>query len=146
MNRLVSSLVTCCAICGLRDGVGHIEGRDLVALVAHQVDVDVLAHPLHLLVGRTLRVVTGVKVVLVDDVQQPGAAENLLRDALHPLLQIVVDVGRDVIFRHGGLFHQNQRARLVARRQHPARAPHRRAQPRNSGIRKCRWRRRTMPR
>ena len=49
---------------------------------------------------------------LIDDVQQVGPAQNLLRDALHPLLQIVIDVGRDVVLGHRGLFDQNQRGRL----------------------------------
>ena len=58
--------------------------------------------------------------------QKPRATENLLGDALHPLLQIIVHVGRDVILWHGGLLHQNQRGRLIARRKDPTCSPHHR--------------------
>ena len=67
-----------------------------------------------------LRVRACIKIELIDDMQEPRPAENLLSDTLQPILQVVIYVGRDVILRHGGLLHQNQGARLVARRQRPA--------------------------
>jgi len=39
-------------------------------------------------------------------------------------LQIVVDVGRDVVLRHRRLFDEDERARFIARREKPAAAPH----------------------
>ena len=78
----------------------------------------------------------GIQIQLVDDVQQAGAAENLLRDAPHPVLQIVVHVGRDVILRHGGLLHQNQRARTGSAKAEPS-SPPTPSQPTSSGIRNC---------
>ena len=70
--------------------------------------------------------VSRIKIELIDDVQQVRPAENLLRNALHPFLQVIVDIRRDIVFRHGGLLDQNQRARLVPRRQNPTRSPHHR--------------------
>ena len=48
----------------------------------------------------------------IDDVQQVGPAQNLLRDALHPLLQVVINVRRDVVLRHAGLLDQDERGRF----------------------------------
>ena len=76
-----------------------------------------------------------IKIELIDNMQQSRTAQNLLGNALHPLLQVIVHIGRHVVFRHGGLFHQNQGARHVARRETQL-APHTIAQPRKSGIKK----------
>ena len=67
----------------------------------------------------------GIEIELLDDVQQTSPAQNLLRDALQAVLQIIVHVGRNVILWHGRLLDQNQCARLVARRKNPTRAPYR---------------------
>ena len=69
---------------------------------------------------------SGIKAELINDVQQVGPAQNLLRDALHALLQVVINIRGNVILGHRRLLDQNQRGRLVARRQHPARGPHNR--------------------
>ena len=136
MNRFVSSLVTFWATYGIAGRIGDVKCCDLIARVTDQFDVDIFAHAVNLLIGRCLGVRAWVKIELVNDVQEPGAAENLLGNALQPILQVVVHVGRDIIFRHGGLLHQNQGARLIARRQNPARLPRPAAQARNSGIKK----------
>ena len=56
--------------------------------------------------------------------REPCATQNLLRDALHPFLQIVVDVGCYVVFWHRRLLDENQSARHIPGRQHPACSPH----------------------
>ena len=106
-------------------GKRHVERSDLIRPdIFDQIDIDILAHHLDFFVGRALRVLRRIKIELIDNVQKPRPAENLLRNALQPHLQVLVDVRRHVVLGHGRLLHQNQRARLVTRRQHPARAPH----------------------
>src|SRR5208337_779670 len=89
-----------------------------------ELDLDVLAHPLDNLVGAKPTAVFRIQIQLVDNMQKTGTTKNLLGEVLHPRLQIFVHVRNDIILGHGWLLHQNQRARLVARRQNPARPPH----------------------
>ena len=60
----------------------------------------------------------------VDRRLKARAAENLFRQTLQALLKITRDVGDDVLVRNLLLFHQNQRFRLIRRRQKPTRPPH----------------------
>src|ERR1039458_4610174 len=63
--------------------------------------------------------------------QKPCPTKNLLCDALHPLLQVIVHVRRNVILRHGGLLHQDKCGRLIARRKNPACTPDQRPSQEN---------------
>ena len=95
--------------------------------------------------GQSVAVLAGVKIELIDDVQKTRPAQNLLRNALHALLQVVAHVGRDVIFGHGWLFYQNQCSLTGNVSGSTQLTAHTNAQPINSGIRKWRWRRPPLP-
>src|SRR5208337_4051305 len=97
---------------------------DLLLCVLYELDLNVLAHPLDDLVRAKPTAVLRIQIQLVDDMQQTGTTKNLLGEVLHPPLQVFVHVRHDIILGHGWLLHQNQRARLVARRQNPTRSPH----------------------
>ena len=51
------------------------------------------------------------------------AAKDLFRQTLQTLLEITRNVGNDVLIGDLLLFHQNQRFRLIRRRQKPAHTP-----------------------
>ena len=123
MNRLVSSLVTRCAKCGSREEYETLNAVIWLRASLTNSNINVFPHALDHLVGRGVRMVARIEIQLFDDVQQPRPAQNLLRNALHALLQIIVHVRGDVILRHGGLLHQDQGGGLVAGGQNPADSP-----------------------
>src|SRR5882724_5878223 len=78
----------------------NIESSEFVP-VANKLDLNVLTHELDLLVGCKRPVRSSIKIQLIDDLQEPSTTEDLLRNALQTLLQIVAYVGHDVVFWHG---------------------------------------------
>ena len=60
-----------------------IEGRKLPIIAVRKFDVDVLGHLRHQIVGALMMLpLFCVKTNRVDDLEQPGAAQDLLRDAV----------------------------------------------------------------
>ena len=103
----------------------YLECVDRVVAVTHQFDVYIFSHPIDFVVRRKLRLALSVvKVQIVDDQEQTRAAENLLRDALQPALQIVIHIGYHIVLWHRRLFDQNQCAGFVASLKKPTGSPH----------------------
>ena len=109
---------------GITRGIIYPEGGDFFAvIVPHKLDVNVFAHKRYLFIRSDLVAPPSIKMQLVNDQEKARAAKNLLRNTLQPVLQIVADIWLDIVFRHSGLLNQDQRARLITRRQNPARSP-----------------------
>src|SRR5205823_9610898 len=84
---------------------------------------DILAHALHSLVWRAPLTLLGIQIQAFNDMQQPGAAENLLRNVLQAFLQVTGNIWHNELLRHCRLFHQNESPGTVDRRQPPAYHP-----------------------
>ncbi len=109
---------------GIAAVVINIECREFPVIPSHQLDLYIFSHPLDQIVVAHAFPVLGIQTEAVDDAQQPGAAQYLLRNAVQLLLNIGVDIRNYVLLGHRGLLDQNQRPRPVRRWDQPARAPH----------------------
>ena len=87
MKNDASRSVTRIAVRGLAGGEADAKG---VAL--HDLDVDVLPHPLDDVLHEVGLRAIGVQVEVLDDALQPRPAENLLADRLEPISIRVVTV------------------------------------------------------
>src|SRR5208282_4221389 len=102
----------------------YIEGGELPVVAARQFDLDVLAHVLDQIVRALVFSLLSVETERVNDAEKSGAAQDLLRDAVQLMLNVVIDVRDNIFLRHGRLLNQNERARPVGRWDQPARSPH----------------------
>ena len=102
-----------------------IERRQLAVIRFDEFDLDVFAHLLDFLVGSQFpALLARIKMESVDDVQEAGAAEDLLCDAVQTALQVIVHVRDNVGFWHSGGVDQNQRTRAIHCVHKPGAAPH----------------------